>query len=208
MRAIKIIITTVFLFQIVISSSQQTQQNINIKIDAIGNAQLEISMTMNAQQWQMWTTNLGNNPAALKREIEKSMPAYFLDDFKLGKDDMNRSFSLKLNAYGLCKINKKGKWSIDTDQKNAQITKIDDHKYLLNSSPMEFGGQIQQTYVIDFPEEANSIEVEKDAYGQTVFEFKMDNSSTDINYMRWSGIVLLVMGGGVFGFQKKQKTMK
>lgn len=190
------------------SIAQQTQQKIEMKIDSIGNAKITVSMTMNAQEWQNWTSSLGNNPAALKREIERSMPAYFLDDFKLDKDDMNRSFSLSLNAYGVCKIDKRGKWSLETDQKNANVTELTDHKYMLVSSPPELGGMIQQTFLVEFPEAAKDIKVDKDAFSESVFEFKMDGpSSSSGHYLRYAGIFLIVIGGawgGVSLFQKNK----
>ncbi|WP_157957316.1 hypothetical protein [Winogradskyella tangerina] len=177
----------------------QSQQKIEMRIDSIGNAKLTVSMNMNAQQWQVWNSNYGNNPSALKRDIERSMPAYFLDDFKLEKDDMNRSFNLSLNAYGVCEINKRGKWIVDTDQKNAQLTELTDHKYMLVSSPPEYGGNLQQTFIIELPKDAKGIKIDKDAYGKSVFEFDMDAPSSGFNFMRWAGIFLIVIGGGLAG---------
>ncbi len=178
---------------------QQTQQKIDMDIDAVGNAKINVSMTMNAQQWQVWVSTLGNNPAALKREVERSMPAYFLDDFKLEKDEMNRSFTLSLNAYGVCEINKRGVWTIDTDQKNANLTKLTDYKYMLVSSPEEFGGTIQQTFTISFPPEAENIEVDKDALGNSIFKFDMENSAGGINLLMLGGILFMVIGAGWSG---------
>ena len=117
MKTLKTYLTIIIILAYANAFSQQMQQKINMKIDSIGNAKFSISMNMTAQQWQVWLDNLGNNPAALKREIERSMPGWFLDDFKLEKDDMNRSFNLSLNAYGVCDINKRGLWTLDTDQK-------------------------------------------------------------------------------------------
>ncbi|WP_282040773.1 hypothetical protein [Winogradskyella flava] len=173
----------------------QSQQKIEMRIDSIGNAKLNISMTMNAQEWQTWNANYGNNPSALKRDMERAMPAYFLDDFKLEKDDMNRSFSLRLNAYGACEINKRGKWLVDTDQKNAQLTELTENKYMLVSSPPEFGGNLQQTFIIELPEDAKNIKTDKDAFGKSVFEFDMDAPSPRFNILRWGGILLIIVGG-------------
>lgn len=194
---IKIITVCILFFST--NSNAQSQQKIEMRIDSIGNAKLTVSMTMNAQQWQVWNSNYGNNPSALKRDIERSMPAYFLDDFKLDKDDMNRSFNLSLNAYGVCEINKRGKWIVDTDQKNAQLTELTENKYMLVSSPVEYGGNLQQTFIIELPNDAKNIKVDKDAYGKSVFEFDMDAPSADFNFMRLSGILLLVIGGTWFG---------
>lgn len=198
MKALIKIITACALF-LNTTINAQSQQKIEMRIDSIGNAKLNVSMTMNAQQWQVWNSNYGNNPSALKRDIERSMPAYFLDDFKLEKDDMNRSFNLSLNAYGVCEINKRGKWIVDTDQKNAQLTELTENKYMLVSSPPEYGGTLQQTFIIELPKDAKGIKIDKDAYGKSVFEFDMDAPSSRFNLMRWAGILLIAVGGGWIG---------
>lgn len=177
------------------SYGQQLQQKIDMRIDSIGNAKIKLSMTMNAQQWQVWQGSLGNNPAALKREVERGMPGYFLDDFKLEKDEMNRSFELSLNAYGACDIDKRGTWIVETDQKDANLTKLTEHKYMLVSSPIESGGTIQQTYTIELPEKASNIKVDTDAYGKSIFKFNMESPSGGFNLLRLSGLALFVIGG-------------
>ena len=194
---VKIIIVCVLLFGMEINA--QSQQKIEMRIDSIGNAKLNISMSMNAQEWQIWNSNYGNNPSALKRDIERGMPAYFLDDFKLEKDDMNRSFNLSLNAYGACEINKRGKWMVDTEQKNAQLTELAENKYMLVSSPPEYGGSLQQTFIIELPEDAKNIKTDKNAFGKSVFEFDMEAPSSGFNIMRWAGLLLIVVGGGWAG---------
>ncbi|NNM24108.1 MAG: hypothetical protein HKO54_11215 [Flavobacteriaceae bacterium] len=180
-------------------AQQQMQQKIDMRIDSIGNAKIKFAMTMTAQEWQGWNASFGNNPAALKREMERGMPGYFLDDFKLEKDDMNRSFELTLMAYGACDIDKRGKWIVETDQKDANLTKITDHKYMLVSSPMEYGGALQQTYTIEFPDDATDIEVDKDALGNSIFKFEMESPGGGFNLLRLSGIALLIIGGGWTG---------
>ncbi|MEM7086653.1 MAG: hypothetical protein AAF489_10755 [Bacteroidota bacterium] len=189
-------ITLLFvLFMGAVYGQQQMQQKIDMRIDSIGNAKIKLSMTMNAQQWQIWQGSLGNNPAALKREVERGMPGYFLDDFKLEKDEMNRSFELSLNAYGACNIDKRGTWIVETDQKNANLTKLTEHKYMLVSSPIESGGTIQQTYTIELPEVATNVKVDTDAYGKSIFKFKMKSPSGGFNLLRLSGLALFVIGG-------------
>lgn len=189
---------TVLLLTVFVNSYAQLQQKIDMNVDAIGNSQITLSMTMNASQWQTWLQTVGNNPAALKREMERAMPAYFLDDFKLEKNDMDRSFVLTLNAYGACKVDKRGNWTLDTDQKNANITELTSHRYILVSSPPELGGNVQQTFTIQFPEEADHIKIEKDAYGKTLFKFQMRHSTASFDFLLWAGILLFVIGGAWF----------
>lgn len=190
----------VLIFSISFSSllAQQAQQKIEMRIDSIGNAKINMSMTMNAQQWQQWTSTLGNNPAALKREVERGMPGYFLDDFKLEKNDMDRSFNLSLNAYGVCEIDKRGNWIIDVDQENAQLTELAYNKFMFVSSPPELGGQVQQTFLVTLPETGKNIKVDKDAYGKDVFKFSMDPPSQMAlgGILQWVGILFVVVGIG------------
>lgn len=204
----KYFLYTIALFIGITAYTQQMNQQINMKIDSLGNAKINVSMKMNAGQWDVWVNSLGNNPAALKREIERAMPGYFLDDFKLERDDMNRSFDLSLNAYGICEIDKKGNWSIETDQKDAQLTEITSHKYMLTSSPKEFGGQVQQQYTIEFPKNAQDIKVDKDAFGETIFKFDMNNPKKAgmFNIASIAGILLIVVGGGWAGFNATKKA--
>src|SRR5690606_27949110 len=186
-------------------SAQQAQQKIDMKLDNVGNAKLTLSMTLTAQQWQTWNSTLGNNPAALKREVERSMPAYFLEDFKLEKDDMNRSFTLSLTALGVCKIDKRGKWSFETGQKNANVTELTDHKFMLVSSPAELGGAIQQTYTVEFPNEAKKVKLDKDSFGESFFQFEMNGPTSNSGLMKWSGIFLIIVGGAWFGKNQLKK---
>ncbi|MFK7970474.1 MAG: hypothetical protein AB8F95_08910 [Bacteroidia bacterium] len=187
------------------ASAQSMKQKIHMRIDSLGDAHIDISMNMDASSWQNWTQTVGNNPALLKREIERTMPGYFLDDFKLDKNDMDRSFKLSLRAYGVCKVDKKGRWSLETDEKNPDITELTEHKFMLVSSPEEFGGQIQQTYIVEFPEVAQNVKVDKDAFGKTSFEFKMQNPARGgFNFLRWGG-VLLMLGGVVLAVVSGKK---
>ena len=44
-----------------------------------------------------------------------------------------------------------------------------------------------------------SIKKDKDTYVKSVFEFDMDAPSGGLNLMRWAGILLIVVGGGLAG---------
>jgi hypothetical protein len=168
------------------------KQKLEISIDEVGNGDLKVSMNMNAAQWQVWLQSLGNNPALLKRSMERSLPAYFLDDYKLEKNDMERTFEFSFKAYGICRVNKRGKWIVNTDQKNPEITKLTDNKYMMVA--MEMQNNIQQTQIIDFPSTAKGIEINKDAFGKTQFEFDMDTRGNGIHVLFWPGIALIVAG--------------
>lgn len=190
--------TVLFIFVLICANFIQAQEMLKTKmemrIDSIGDAIIKVSTTMNAQQWQMWSQTYGNNPALLKRSMEKELPGYFLDNYNLEKNDMDRSFTFTFKAYGACNVNKKGIWIVNTDQKKPDLTKITDYKYMMVSNDMENG--LQETVVIEFPESARNIEEAKDAFDKTQFEFEMKGGEAGINWMLWIGILLAAAGGG------------
>jgi hypothetical protein len=175
-------------------AQQQMNQQITMKLDETGNAQINIQQKMNASQWQNWISYLGNNPAAIKREIQKGMPAFFLEDFKFDKNEMERSYELSLKALGVCKVDKKGRRILETDEKDINLTKLTDLKYMYVNSPMEFAGQVQQTHIIEFPKSAYDIELDKDAYGKTIFAFRINDPSGSLGYLRYIGFTFLLSG--------------
>jgi len=174
-------------------SGQEIKQKIEMDIDSIGNATITLTMDMNAAQWQVWLQSFGNNPAALKREIQRSMPGFFLDDFNLDKNDMERNFQLSLKAYGVCKVDKSGKWYVETDDKDIELTDLGGGKFMYVHSPTEYAGQMQQTTFVSFPKEAGDIKVDEDAFGKKVFEFQMQGAGDKPNWFRWAGIFMLLV---------------
>jgi hypothetical protein len=170
------------------------KQRLEMRIDSIGNARIKVSMTMNAGQWQMWLQSGGNNPAIMKRTMERALPAYFLDDFNLVRNDMERSFELSFNAYGVCQVNRRGKWIVNTEQKNTEITTLTDRKYMMVS--MDAINNLQVTQFLDFPSKARNITISKDAYERTQFEFDMDSPRHKMGATFWIGLLLILSGLG------------
>ena len=201
-----IIVTISFALITWVSISQNVNdQKIDIVIDELGNANMNISMEMNASEWQNWQSMYGSNPAALKRSMERGMPQYFLGDFNLEKDEMNRSFNFKVTAFGICDINKKGVWTLNSEKKRPNITELSERKFMLVNVEQQGTSSIQQTTTISFPETAEDIKIEKNAFDQTVFNFKMNNSTASSPLLAYLGGMLILTGGGLFFYQKKAK---
>jgi hypothetical protein len=177
-----------------------------MNLDAQGNAEIVVSMTMDAGGWQQWLAVYGNNPAILKREMIRDMPAFFLDDFNLEKNEMDRSWMFSFKAYGVCKVDKKGNWILETDDKDVDLTELGEGKYMYVSSPLEFGGQIQQTTIIQFPKESTDIEVDEDALGKTIFQFEMNMGKSSFGWPGWLGGGLMLAGLALMLMPKKKET--
>ncbi|MEP7167840.1 MAG: hypothetical protein ABI855_00565 [Bacteroidota bacterium] len=179
--------------------------NMEFNIDETGNAKITSTMTMNAAQWDNFKRSLGINPSLLKRQMERSLPGYFLSDFDYKEDVMNRSFSLAFNAYGMCKVDESGKWYAEWTTKNPDVTKLTDNTYMIITD-MSTGGQIvQANQKINFPSSASDIKQEKDAFGKTRFTFNMSSHSGMGKMMQYGGIGLIVLGI-FFGWRKTKSA--
>jgi hypothetical protein len=194
MKKILFVIMIVFWVLQLFAQREPLRQRIEMRIDSIGNAHMKVSMTMNAGQWQMWLQSGGNNPAIMKRTMERALPGYFLDDFNLVRNDMERSFEFSFKAYGVCQVNRRGKWIVNTEQKNAEITTLTDRKYMMVS--MDAMNNLQITQFLEFPSQARNITITKDAYDRSQFVFDMDAPRQKTGITFWLGLLLILSGSG------------
>jgi hypothetical protein len=188
----------VLLFNAATQAQQTVQglrQKLDFTIDDIGNANIEVSMKLNAAQWEGFKRTMGNNTSIIKRELEKALPKFYLTDFSYSEDQMDRSYTVKMKALGMCMLNKKGSWEAKLDMKNPDITKLADREFLMNQDMMSGGALIQQTLKIHLPSGASDSKVEKDSFGNAVLTYStgMGWGHKLVNY---GGIVLIAAGQG------------
>jgi hypothetical protein len=197
----------VLFFSIAIPAQQTVQglkQKLDFTVDGLGNANIEVTMKLNAAQWEGFKRTMGNNTSIIKRELEKSLPKFYLTDFNYSEDQMERSYTVKMKALGMCMINRKGNWEAKLDMKNPDITKLADREFLMNQDMMSSGLLIQQTLKIHLPSGASDSKVEKDSFGNAVLTYStgMGWGHKLVNY---GGIVLIAAGTGIFMRRVKSK---
>lgn len=173
-------------------------------LDEKGNSKVIYGSKMNAGQWDNFKRSMGNNQSLLKREIERSLPAFFLSDFEYKEDAMDRSYSLSFNAAGVAKINSKGKWVVDLETKNPDVTKLSDNTFMMITESSSGGQLIQITNKLIFPESASNIKEEKDSFGKAIFTFDMGGGSGMGKALNYGGIGLIV-AGLLMGWKKSRQ---
>ncbi|MBL0341115.1 MAG: hypothetical protein IPP71_09425 [Bacteroidetes bacterium] len=188
--------------------SQQSdviKQSMNFIVDENGNGLIEISMKLNASTWDNFKRTMGTNVSILKREMERALPGYFLQDFDYKEEEMERTYTLSMKALGVCEVDKKGKWVLAMEEKNPDVTKVSDNIYLLTNTINENGMVLQQNIKVTFPESASNVEINKDSFGKAKFTFEMPSGRVGgIPVYLISGIGLLA--GGLFSLFRKKKT--
>lgn len=179
------------------------KQVFDITVDDLGNAMIEVSMKLNASQWDMFKRNIGNNTSILKREIEKALPKYYLQDFNYSEDQMDRSYTLKFKALGLASINNNGRWESKLESKNPDITKLSDREFVMNMDLLSNGMLIKQTQKIHLPESASDAKIEKDSFGKAVMTYT--TGGTAMSKASMYGGIALILAGVVLFFVNSRK---
>jgi hypothetical protein len=184
-------------------SIESMKQVIDITADDLGNASLDVSMKLNAQQWDMLKKSMGNNTSIFKREMEKALPKYFLSDFNYSEDQMERTYKLKFKVLGLLSINKDGIWEAKLDTKKPDITKLSDREYVITENLNVNGSLVQQTQKLHLPEGAENVKLEKDSFGKAVLRYSLGGSSSSLIFMILGGV--LIAAGGFLFFRSSRK---
>lgn len=198
-----------FLLSIRLAEAQEVltplKQKLTFTVSELGDARIEASMTLTAGQWDNYKRMLGNNPDILKRQMERALPAYYLQNFKYQEDAMARTYTLSFDALGLSRINEKGLWQIDMDLKNPDITQLSESTYSMTSSINEQGTLIQQVATIHFPDGASRVKQDKNAFGKAVFTYSLTPGNA---WMQWLLPVagLLLLAAGIFLYFRTPKS--
>jgi hypothetical protein len=183
------------------------KQNFDITIDELGGAVVEVSMKLNASQWDYFKRNIGNNISILKREMEKALPKYFLSDFSYSEDAMERTYRVKFKTLGMASINKNGKWEGKLDSKNPDVTKLSDREFVINSDMMSDGVLMQQVQKIHLPSSAKGAKIEKDSFGKALLTYTTSGGASS-KLTLFGGIALILGGGALFFLNRRTPKNK
>lgn len=183
------------------SKSQEVVQGLkqifDITMDDLGNANIEVSMKLNASQWDMYKRNIGNNTSILKRLMEKALPKYYLSDFNYTEDQMDRSYKMKFKVLGLCTTNRNGQWESQLESKNPDVTKLSDKEFVMTQDIMSGGMLVQQTQKIHLPSDVSGAKIEKDSFGKAIMTYSTGTGLLP-KVITITGILLVLAGCWIF----------
>ena len=198
------ILTNIFmlilLFSINLDAQQQydptaVTQEIDYKIDKLGDARLELRQKMTASQWQNFKASaIARNPSIFKRDMERSMTAIQIEDFRNEMNEETRSSVTQLTARSVAIYKGKGKWEFKVGTKNPNVTQISDNIYLFSNNLVSGGGIIQQLQKVFFPAQASNIKQGTDAYGNAIFTYTLNVEGSSFNFLMFLGIALILAG--------------
>jgi hypothetical protein len=173
-------------------------QEFTINIDKLGNANMELTQKMTASQWEYFKqAPIFNDPSIAKRDMERSMATYVIEDFKRDVDEMNRSVKLSLKVLSYVQYKGNGHWSLKIDSKNPQVTKLTDNAYMITGNAVLGSNLVQQIFKIYFPSGANDVTQTTDEFGKAIFTYNAGGGI--LSYAKWNNIIgLLLILGAIF----------
>lgn len=210
MKTIKIILTAFLMGSFCSNVFAQeeikgTKQKLEFNIDDLGNADIILTMNLNAQQWNAFKQTAGSNPANLKREMIKGLPTVHLTDFKYEDDPMERSYTFSMKGLAAAQQDKNGKWKSELDMKDPEILKLSDHQFRLDLNMLVNGSLVEQTQLINLPKNAKNAKIETDSFGYAVLTYE---TGKGLGHKAIKGLGVLLFAGGLFLGFRNLKTGK
>lgn len=180
-------------------------QHLNFRIAPDGSADVEVNMKFNAAQWVQYSQNAkAQGLAVRKREMERMMAAYLLEDFKYEEDELQRSASFRFRLYGICEYTGNNRWKIRLDMKDPQIEQLDKKIFMLTTLQAPEEGNLQQIHKVYLPESAYDAEISKDALGFTEIRFRQKTEGPRLFSLMTLGLLLMASGTILFFMRWKK----
>ena len=122
-----------------------------------------------------------------KRDMERSMSTYVIDDFKRDMDEMNRKVKLSLKVMSYAQYKGNGQWSLKIDSKDPQVTKLTNKAYMITGNAIMGNSLVQQIFKIYFPGGASDVKQTTDEFGKAIFTYNAGGGFA--SYLKWNNIV-------------------
>lgn len=82
-----------------------------------GSATLTMTFTYDAAAWAQWRATTGDDPARTRAVLRYSFGAnYAFDDFKLERDDLNRTAKIMMHSAVLSELRRDGRYAVQVDE--------------------------------------------------------------------------------------------
>jgi hypothetical protein len=182
-------------------------QEIEMKIDNIGNAQVNSKQKYNAAFWNITKQRIGSNTAIYKTFLQRSMPKYFLSNFEYKEETMERTNQISFNVSGMAAINQDGKWELELEGKNPDIMQLNDKEFVVKSTDVSNGFAMPQTQRLKLPSGTKNSKIVSDSFGNKLITYSVSNKSI-LDTIITGFAALLALYGLYILYIKNKATVK
>jgi hypothetical protein len=148
------------------------QQDIEVVVDRLGNADVSARFTLPAAQWRMWDQVYGQNQSLMKRDFEHQYSAVVLHDFKLERDEMNRTATLRMKGEANAEYRGQGQWEVELE-KGLRSTRVSDTQWHFTKTSSEGGVVLQQNFILKLPKGTKGAQEGMNELGVPVLKYEL-----------------------------------
>ena len=168
--------------------------NIIQDVASDGSIALSVEMSFDAAAWRQWKSQVGDDPSRLRAMMKHQFSALVIDDFKLEKDDLNRTAKLTMRSPAGPELRKDGRFRIAIEKEFRLVNNNGREWFFSGNNPL--ANNSLQTIRIVMP--ANAVGVTLVGPGNTyqglIYSVKVPAGKSRAFVI--SGAVLALMGAG------------
>lgn len=168
--------------------------NIVQDVASDGSIALAVEMSFDAAAWRQWKSQVGDDPSRLRAMMKHQFSALVIDDFKLEKDDLNRTAKLTMRSPAGPELRKDGRFRIAIEKEFRLVNNNGREWFFSGNNPL--ANNSLQTIRIVMP--ANAVGVTLVGPGNTdqglIYSLKVPAGKS--RYFVMAGAVLALMGAG------------
>jgi hypothetical protein len=164
-------------------------------VDPYGDGTITVTFRLSASQWENWREQYGDHPDLLKRDFQQQFAKYALDDFKLERNDMDRTAVATIGARALTTIRGDGFRAIEME-KGARFVSNSGSEWIFESvsQASPYSPIITETSRIILPAQATNVRLENEGGGLQQLVFQMPENTQSDGLLFWLGIAGIVVG--------------
>ncbi len=208
MKYTKILILALLLPTAIFAQGSQITQDISVKLNSVGYADISFSAKLNAREWQGWMSMYGNAQHVLKRDLKHDYSTIHMENFAMNRNDADREYTVEFSAHGASTYLGDNRWEFDIES-DARVTELADGRYqLTHSESQQGGGVFNQIWNIELPADATSAEVGTGELGQDVIRYELPTEPSGGAGLLWPGAGTAGVGLAMLliGFTRKSKS--
>lgn len=160
-----------------------------------GSVDFSIQMSFDAAPWKAWKSQVGDEPARLRAMMQYQFSAYSLSDFKLEKDDLNRTAKITMKSVAGPELRKDGSFRIPIEREFRLVNHSGREWFFSGNNPYA-ANSLNTVKLVLPPNLIDASLVSAGSADQAVI-YTVNVPSGHSRGFMISGIVLLVIGVGL-----------
>ncbi len=120
-----------------------------------GSLALTLEMTFDAAPWRIWKSQVGDEPSRLRAMMKHQFSAYIIDDFKMEKDDLNRTARVSIRSSAGAELRKDGRFRVAIDKDYRLVNNTGRQWFFSGNNP--HANNSLQTIRLTVPENATNV---------------------------------------------------